>query len=332
MLSQIVRLFGVIGPSWLGLAVSGAQSPVITEFMASNRGGITDGFGDTSDWIEVHNPSDAEIALNGYILRDEDTDWPFPNTTISAGGYLVVFASGSAESNPNGMLNASFGLSKNGEPLAWVDPSGETVSSFDDVPPQRTDISYGIDADGEVAFFTTPTPGEPNQSGVLGFVADTKFSVKRGFFEEAFDLEITTDTEGATIVYTTDGRDPHQGTLFDPVSNYTGPITLRVFAKKAGFVDTNIDTQTYIFTKDVIRQTNEPEGVPQSWGEFTGTNGSVRGRPVPADYEMNPAIVDADPDAMETALKSLPTLSIVMDPDDLFGRNGIMSKNSGRVN
>ena len=339
MLSTNILTKGLILAAWLGLVAVGlAQTPIITEFMASNDQVLLAGRGESSDWIEIHNPHEIAIALGGYLLRDDDTDWPFPEVSLGAEEFLVIFASGAGENDPEGSLHTSFGLAKDGESIALVNPIGEIVSSFMDVPPQRTDISYGLDADGEVAFFTSPTPGEPNQSGVLGFVADTKFSVNRGFYEDAFDLEITTETEGAMIVYTIDGRDPHNGTLFDPVSNYTEPFTIdktttiRAFAKKAGFVETNTDTQTYIFTKSVVRQTNEPEGAPQSWGEFTGTNGSVRGRPVPADYEMNPAIVNDDPEEMEAALKSLPTLSIVMDPADLFGRNGIMSNPFGGVN
>ena len=315
-----------------------AQTLVITEFMASNQETLFDGFGDSSDWIEIHNPHDQALSSGGYVLRDEDTDWPLPETTIHAGAHLVVFASGGGELDPEGAFHATFRLAKSGEPLSLVSPGGQVVSSFDQTPPQRTDISYGIKPDGTPAFFAMPTPGEPNESGVQGFVEDVQFSVERGFFDEAFELEITTETRDATILYTTDGRDPHKGILFNPVSTYSGPITIdktitiRALAKKSGFAGTGVGTHTYIFTKDVIRQPAEPSGFPTSWGEFTGTNGSVRGRPVPADYEMNPAMVNDDPGEMEAALKSLPTVSIAMDPADLFGGNGILANPFGGIN
>jgi hypothetical protein len=100
--------------------------------------------------------------------------------------------------------------------------------------------------------------------------------------------------------------------------------TVRAFAKKAGFADSPITTQTYLFANQIIRQPALPEGFPATWGEFTGTNGSVRGAPVPADYEMKPSFADEDAEGMVAALKSLPTLSIVMDPDDLFSNEGIL--------
>ncbi|HUF62566.1 MAG TPA: CotH kinase family protein [Verrucomicrobiales bacterium] len=60
-------------------------------------------------------------------------------------------------------------------------------------------------------------------------------------------------------------------------------------------------------------------------------NGSVAGRPVPADYEMKPALVNADPEGMMNSLRSLPTLSIAGDPEDLFGVNGILQNPFGPV-
>ena len=71
-------------------------------------------------------------------------------------------------------------------------------------------------------YFTDPTPGEENSIRYDGIVSDTSFSVDRGFYETAFDLEITTSTEGAEIRYTTDGTPPSEtaGQI------YTGPISI----------------------------------------------------------------------------------------------------------
>src|SRR5262249_46618470 len=57
-------------------------------------------------------------------------------------------------------------------------------------------------------YFATPTPGTLNSSGFVAFVADTKFSVDRGFFTVPFTLSITSATSDATIIYTTDGSTP----------------------------------------------------------------------------------------------------------------------------
>ena len=39
----------------------------------------------------------------------------------------------------------------------------------------------------------------------MDYVADTKFSLDRGHYEEAFESEISTATEEAAIVYNIDG-------------------------------------------------------------------------------------------------------------------------------
>ena len=44
-----------------------------------------------------------------------------------------------------------------------------------------------------------------NSDAVVGFVQDTSFSVDRGYFAEAFTVDVWTPTVGATLVYT-EGR------------------------------------------------------------------------------------------------------------------------------
>ena len=102
-------------------------------------------------------------------------------------------------------------------------------------------------------YFTDPTPGEQNSIRYDGLVSDTSFSVDRGFYETAFDLEITTGTEGAEIRYTTDGTPPSEtsGQIYTGPIPITGTTVIRALAHKPGFRSTNIDTQTYIFPADV---------------------------------------------------------------------------------
>ena len=103
-------------------------------------------------------------------------------------------------------------------------------------------------------FFVHPTPGAENTLRYDGIVDDTSFSVDRGIYESAFDLEITTNTQGASIRYTTDGSLPSE--TFGEI--YTGPIMIddttvvRAIAYKEGYRSTNVDTQSYIFPADVF--------------------------------------------------------------------------------
>ena len=165
-------------------------------------------------------------------------------------------------------------------------------------------------SDGVLGYFLEPTPRAANgEDLVTGFVEDTKFSVDRGYYSESFDVEITTETPDATILYTTDGSPPAAGNG----TIYIGPVkidrttTLRAIATKANFQPTNIDAQTYLFVEDILKQ-KQPLGYPTTWG-------GVR-----ADYDMDPDIVN-DPayaDEFEDAFAAMPTLSLTFDQDALF--------------
>ena len=166
-------------------------------------------------------------------------------------------------------------------------------------------------------YFATPTPGKFNVSGSVNFVADTQFSLDRGFYDTPFSVTITTKTEGATIHYTTDGSTPSEV----DGNEYAGPIPiktttcLRAMAFKPSWISTNVDTQTYIFPNDVIHQPSNPPGFPSAWGSTA------------ADYEMDPDVVNDSRyrGLMRDSLLSLPTMSIVTDIDNLFGPSGIYS-------
>ncbi len=174
-------------------------------------------------------------------------------------------------------------------------------------------------------YFSTATPGGPNGGGFIAFVADTKFSVDHGFFTNAFSLDITTATTGATIKYTTDGSTPS----LSNGSTYSGPIAInkttviRAAAFKTGFQPSNVDTKTYIFLADVIRQSpnNEvPAGWPSTWG------GNV------VDYGMDPNVVNNSlySGTIINDMKTIPSFSIVTDLPNLFdSANGIYANPSG---
>lgn len=502
-----------------------AADVIISEFLASNSGGLRDGDGDSSDWIELYNTTSMPIDLSGYFLTDKADDldqWAFPpGTQIGAHSTLLVFASDKANSPPAGELHTNFKISADGEFLGLVAPDGVTiVDAFaPEFPPQLTNVSYGVamsapsttlvsdttfmryriplngandttwmrpgfdaaswiggtagigyeaspgsannfssllDAeiahgttsvytrfefnvanvtsftslrldmlydDGFVAYlnghrvasdfapgspawnsaatgqrgdnvvlssyvpfdisshldklvngtnvlaihalneagssdmlmsprlvglaptltepleygsFATPTPGAINGGIFLGVVSDTNFSVDRGFYTSPFQVEITTDTPGATIVYTTDGSEPVVDAHMNVTNGllYVSPIgvsettTLRAKAFKQGWVPTNVDTQTYLFVADVIEQTHASTlaaGFPASWG----------GRP--ADYGLDPDVIGPNDlfggiyaSQIEASLLAIPTISLVLDNAHFFGPGGIYSNPQGQ--
>ena len=143
--------------------------------------------------------------------------------------------------------------------------------------------------------------------------AKVKFSAKRGLHYVPFELNITSDAPEARIFFTTNGSAPTPTTG----QLYKGPIRVRTTAtiRAAGYqhqeLVTEVDTHTFIFITDVLKQTGAD--APRTWG----TN---QGKAVPADYAMDPEIVTHPTYRLilPEALRSLPSLSLVMDAGDLF--------------
>lgn len=311
------------------LLMPAAGEVIISEFLASNETILADEDGAFSDWIEITNTGDAAINLEGWVLTDQEgfdvlnpeTVWVFPSRLIASGERMVVFASGKNR-KPEGLgeLHTNFKLTAGGEYLALVQADGVTITTefAPEYPAQESDISFGMGAEIAYVFFETPTPGAENQAGVLDFVGDTRFSVDRGFYDEPFEVVISTETLGASIIYTTDGSTPSESngtTALAPVTiQVTTTTPVRAIAVKEGFFSSNVDTQTYIFIDDVISQGETHEGYPSTWVNDNGVGST------PADYAMDPEVTEsvAYSEVIDDALLAVPTISIVTDIENLF--------------
>ena len=288
---------------------------VISEFLAINDSTIADNTGDFADWLELHNTTNATVDLDGWVIADSSELFVFPiGTTIEAGGYLLVWASGDVTRTTLTELHLPFKLSGAGESLTLTDPDG-LVSSPSWVapaayPPQLDDDSYGIASGGEIRYFTNPTPGAPNGSGVGGLVDAVTFSIDHGFYDTAQSLVLDSATPDATIRYTTNGDvpTPSTGTAIVPGSSITvdATTTIRAIAYRDGWIASPVETRTYLFTNDIIDQ-----GQPAGW-----PTGPVNGQVL--NYGMDPNVVDGNEAAVEAALTGIPTISIVTDLDNLF--------------
>lgn len=310
--------------------------PIINEFMAKNDGTIQDGDGRTSDWIEIYNAGDLPIDLMGYHLSDDPEQpdkWSFPSVNMDPDSYLVVFASEKAVGDyvdSNGSLHTNFALRSSGEYLGLSSPDGQILTEFgsaeEDFQAHVAGVSYGRSQPelgvSSIGFMETPTPGTRNVASVFaGLVNDTKFSMDRGYYDEPISVEITSETPDAIIHFTTDGSMPssNHGERYINALTIGSTTTLRAMAFREDLLPTNVDTQTYIFLDDVITQTGA--GLPETWGIFPfGSTEAERGSAVPANYEMDPDVVNDERyrDTIKDDLRSLPTVSLVLDPDDLW--------------
>ena len=109
-------------------------------------------------------------------------------------------------------------------------------------------------------------------------------------------------------------------------THYTSPVPISstTTLRAAAFVDQSLpsptETRSYIFLDDVVFQSAEPAGFPSHWNGVTtdyGISQIVEDLPqIAGDASLT---VDQAVDSIKQSLQSLPTLSIVLDPEDLFG-------------
>ncbi len=208
-----------------------------------------------SDWIELHNTTDAPVNLVGWSLTDNQeipTLWTFPSTVVPARGYLVVLANGRNIANNkggSGYYHLNFSLSDGGEYLGLYNAQKEPVDELSpEFPTQRSEASYGRLNDAW-KYLSTPTPGKANAgTGHDGFTKVPDFSLATGFYDGAQSITITVETPGATIRYTTDGSEPtlDNGTTYSSALTLTKTTSVRVRGFGAGLLPSRVKTATYL--------------------------------------------------------------------------------------
>jgi len=170
-----------------------AVTPVINEFMASNHSTINDVDGDSSDWIEIYNPSAQTLNLDGYFLTDDVAvldKWRMPGTTVNPGGYLLVFASAKDRTVVGQELHTNFQLAANGGYVGLTAPDHTTVLSSYDYPQQLTDVSYGLSVDTQVTHLV-------NTGAAVRVFVPTSSSLGTTWTTQSFnDSSWTTGTTG----------------------------------------------------------------------------------------------------------------------------------------
>jgi hypothetical protein len=303
-----------------------ATNITISEFMAKNTATIADEDGDFSDWIEIHNGSACTLNLNNWCLTDDAgqlAKWRFPNTNLPSGQFLVVWASNKDRRLVGAPLHTNFKMADQGEFLALVRPDGLSIASqFSPTYPQQLpDVSYGLPSNRTTnTYLAFPTPGAANGPATNYFISPLRFHPPRGYFSNSLFVAIGTPTPGAVLHVTLDGSTP------TPTNGlvYTNSLTLfltnttvvRVAAFLPGYQPAS-DAQTYIFPLQVAHQTGT--GFPATWG--TNHLGGI----VPAIYQCASNVVN-DPqwsNQIPTALLSVPTVSLSLNNDDMFGVGGL---------
>ena len=285
-------------------------------------------------------------ALGGSIAQDVAGEMLNRSTTLDwRGSFTLDEAPAAGDSFRLRIRYADgFSASINGHSFASVSPAATPRSAVDaltysyfDIPAQYvtagtnvltvTGVNNSVGdpdfllapevvmdlADAELVYFNEPTPGAPNTTrGCVGPTPKVAFSVPHGWKTEPFTVELSCpDDSDAAIYYTTDGTSPTTGS-----TRYTGPISistttcLRAAVPSVDSLMQNDTAATYLFVEDVMAQSATP---PANFPADKAVNGQAM------RYAMDQTIVASDRARILAGFtNSISTLSIVVDPADLF--------------
>lgn len=292
---------------FFGIKEEGA-SLCINEAMASSYSMFLTGNEEQAEWIELYNGTGKSVSLEGYGLSN-DPDfpflWTFPAVTIESGAFFVVYAGDSSlPAESSGELSTNFRLNSRGGVLTLTAPDGRTVDSFE-YNTSYTNIPYGRSPDGgKIALLNAATPGRSNVTSPVsryiseGLVQERPvFSHASGFYEEPFELTLSC-SEGATIYYTLDGSEPDMSSAC-----YEKPIRIEDPSSQENRY-ANLQTAVQPDVLTAYGQTPVKKAVTVRARVFK--DGSFSQETECATYIFAPE-------------QSLTTVSLICDPDDLFG-------------
>ena len=163
-------------------------------------------------------------------------------------------------------------------------------------------------------YFSTPTPGSFNSPGFYAFVENLKFEPGRDWFDNAnVSVTITSATPDITIRYTLDGSIPTttNGLLYTGAIAITNTLAIRAIGFRDGFEPTELETHSYIFLDQVQSQSTNSNYAGGSSGNYT----------LSTNITQSPLYRDT----FKSDLLGVPTLSITMRWEDVFGPSGVYS-------
>ena len=279
-----------------------AQSVVINELQAANVDMFVDPSFNYGSWIELYNPTDKDISLNGWYISDTKSELKKYSLgkkrgTIKAKGYKVLWLDNHSKYAPT-QINTK--LDYDGGSIYISDNQGKLVCQMD-YPEAISRTSYARTTDGgnEWGVTAQPTPGKSNASSTFATERLEAPVVNRdgGLYPSKVTVRVTIP-EGAKLRYTTNGTTPTEtnGTLSTTgVISVSSTKTMRFRLFKDGYLPSRVVTRSYIITDrkynlPVISVVTNPDNLySDSLGILVkGVNGRTgNGQSTPCNWNMD---------------------------------------------
>lgn len=234
--------FFTIGALFLALTpIQSWAQVVVNEFSCSNYS--LNVAGNNEDFIELYNPTAADINVGGWHLSDNvdnPTKFSLPaGTTVPAGGFLTVICSGSAlvgDLYDGGFLNTNFRIHQcKEESVVWADAGGNILESYSfgqgggaggdvgTISTNQADHSWARETDGmgDWRICTDPSPDASNLGSAAGsfyagYAPTPQMGQAPGYHPTGIAVDISAAAGGGAgfnIYYTLDGYQPSTGSL-----------------------------------------------------------------------------------------------------------------------
>lgn len=222
---------------------SSSKQLVISEFMASNSEVIYDNYGETDDWLEIHNVGNQAVSLSGLYLTDDpgdQTQWQLPDVTLQPNDYYLVWADNDEEQGDN---HTNFKLSAGGEFIGIFDSFENNNLPIDTLTfsEQESNVSYGLNANGQYVAQAFATPMGLNESENVAFITfhyNMNRQIQIGNFNPAQDfIDIAgtfNDWSGSVHLFDDDEDGIYTATLFGFTADQTIEYKARINADWSG--------------------------------------------------------------------------------------------------
>ncbi len=232
---------------------------IINELMQSNIDCWMDDLNDFPDsWVELYNPSSANIDLSNYslgVVLDAGEAWKLPSQTVAPGKYVIVCCD-----KESTKLHTPFRLESGKGCNVYLFRDGQVIDKVENLAKQPApNIAYGRQTDGseEWGYQLTPTPNKANSGEVCDgnhILGEPVFSQK-GFVingSKSFRLKLRLPEgapEGTEIRYTTNGTEPTASSSKCGSSgfaiNKSTTVRARLFCN--GWLSPRSTVESYIF-------------------------------------------------------------------------------------
>lgn len=229
---------------------------VINELQAANIDMFVDPSFNYGSWVELYNPSEQDVTLNGWYISDTPENlrlYPlgYQIGIIKAKSYKVLWFDHYNHQYSPTQIDSK--LDADGGTIYISNNKGELICS-QTYPESISRTSFARTTDGGETWGLTslPTPGKSNQESpfVIERLAPPIVDNDGGLFTSSFTFNVTIP-EGTTLRYTTDGTTPTEknGTVSTSgqfIVNMTRIFRFRLF--KEGYIPSRVVTRSYIYT------------------------------------------------------------------------------------